>query len=198
LAVGATCDPADCPLGRLAETCSRGASRWSGARPATWDFVLPIAEWARRSLQPEIERLLTDAELIGRVGLLRWDCANVVGVLCGGEAGTALVPGVVDLCSSRLVPESRDGACCMNAESRATHIASSSRAWALAHSGCDGLIATSLEARPRSPPRRSSTAIGGSYVHRREPYWYRQARSAAVPASAPRRPSWCATNQGEN
>jgi asparagine synthase (glutamine-hydrolysing) len=32
-------------------------------------FVLPIDEWARRSLQPEIERLLTDAELVGRVGL---------------------------------------------------------------------------------------------------------------------------------
>jgi asparagine synthase (glutamine-hydrolysing) len=40
-------------------------------------FVLPIAEWARRSLQPEIERLLTDAELIGRVGL----CAGTVRTL---------------------------------------------------------------------------------------------------------------------
>ena len=84
--------------------------------------MLPIAEWARRSLQPEIERLLTDAELIGRVGLLRWDCANVVGVLCGGEAGTTLVPSVVDLCSSRLVSESRGGACCMNPEPGGTHI----------------------------------------------------------------------------
>ena len=45
--------------------------------PSTWDFVLPIAEWARRSLQPEIERLLTDAELIGRVGL----CAGTVRTL---------------------------------------------------------------------------------------------------------------------
>jgi asparagine synthase (glutamine-hydrolysing) len=42
--------------------------------PALFDrpksgFVLPIDGWARRSLQPEMDRLLTDAELIGRVGL---------------------------------------------------------------------------------------------------------------------------------
>jgi len=40
-------------------------------------FVLPIDEWARRSLQPEIERLLTDAGLIDRVGL----CAATVQTL---------------------------------------------------------------------------------------------------------------------
>jgi len=50
--------------------------------PALFDrpkagFVLPIDDWARRSLQPEIERLLTDAELIGRVGL----CAATVRTL---------------------------------------------------------------------------------------------------------------------
>jgi asparagine synthase (glutamine-hydrolysing) len=50
--------------------------------PALFDrpksgFVLPIDEWARRSLQPEIERLLTDAELISRVGL----CAGTVRTL---------------------------------------------------------------------------------------------------------------------
>jgi asparagine synthase (glutamine-hydrolysing) len=32
-------------------------------------FVLPIGEWARRRLQPEMERLLSDAPLISRVGL---------------------------------------------------------------------------------------------------------------------------------
>jgi asparagine synthase (glutamine-hydrolysing) len=32
-------------------------------------FVLPIAEWARRRLQPEMERLLSDAALISRTGL---------------------------------------------------------------------------------------------------------------------------------
>jgi len=32
-------------------------------------FVLPIDEWARRSLQPEIERMLTNTDLINRVGL---------------------------------------------------------------------------------------------------------------------------------
>ena len=46
----------------------------AGLDPALFDrpksgFVLPIDGWARRSLQPEMERLLTDAELIGRVGL---------------------------------------------------------------------------------------------------------------------------------
>jgi asparagine synthase (glutamine-hydrolysing) len=32
-------------------------------------FVLPIAGWTRRGLKPELERLFTDTELIGRVGL---------------------------------------------------------------------------------------------------------------------------------
>jgi asparagine synthase (glutamine-hydrolysing) len=50
--------------------------------PALFDrpksgFVLPIDEWARRSLQPEIERLLTDAALVSRVGL----CAGTVRTL---------------------------------------------------------------------------------------------------------------------
>jgi asparagine synthase (glutamine-hydrolysing) len=50
--------------------------------PALFDrpksgFVLPIDEWARRSLQPELERLLTDTELVGRVGL----CAKTVRTL---------------------------------------------------------------------------------------------------------------------
>jgi asparagine synthase (glutamine-hydrolysing) len=40
-------------------------------------FVLPIDEWARRSLQPELERLLTDADLVSRVGL----CAKTVRTL---------------------------------------------------------------------------------------------------------------------
>jgi asparagine synthase (glutamine-hydrolysing) len=42
-------------------------------------FVLPIDDWARRSLQPELERLLTDAELVNRVGL----CASTVRTLWG-------------------------------------------------------------------------------------------------------------------
>lgn len=42
--------------------------------PALFDrpksgFVLPIGEWAKRRLQPEMERLLSDAALISRVGL---------------------------------------------------------------------------------------------------------------------------------
>ena len=42
--------------------------------PALFDrpksgFVLPIGEWARRRLQPEMERLLSDGQLISRVGL---------------------------------------------------------------------------------------------------------------------------------
>lgn len=42
--------------------------------PALFDrpksgFVLPIGEWAKRRLQPEIERLLSDAALVGRAGL---------------------------------------------------------------------------------------------------------------------------------
>jgi asparagine synthase (glutamine-hydrolysing) len=42
--------------------------------PALFDrpksgFVLPIGEWARRRLQPEMERLLSDAPLVSRVGL---------------------------------------------------------------------------------------------------------------------------------
>lgn len=42
--------------------------------PALFDrpksgFVLPIGEWARRSLQPEMDKLLSDADLVGRVGL---------------------------------------------------------------------------------------------------------------------------------
>jgi asparagine synthase (glutamine-hydrolysing) len=42
--------------------------------PAIFDrpksgFVLPIGEWARRRLQPEIERLLSDANLVSRAGL---------------------------------------------------------------------------------------------------------------------------------
>jgi asparagine synthase (glutamine-hydrolysing) len=32
-------------------------------------FVLPIGEWAKRRLQPEIERLLSDAPLVNRAGL---------------------------------------------------------------------------------------------------------------------------------
>jgi asparagine synthase (glutamine-hydrolysing) len=32
-------------------------------------FVLPIGEWAKRRLQPEMERLLSDAALVGRAGL---------------------------------------------------------------------------------------------------------------------------------
>jgi asparagine synthase (glutamine-hydrolysing) len=32
-------------------------------------FVLPIAGWTRRGLKPELDRLFTDTELIGRVGL---------------------------------------------------------------------------------------------------------------------------------
>ncbi len=46
----------------------------SGLDPAIFDrpksgFVLPIDGWARRSLQPEMDRLLTDPELVGGVGL---------------------------------------------------------------------------------------------------------------------------------
>ena len=42
--------------------------------PALFDrpksgFVLPIGEWAKRRLQPEMERLLSDATLVSRVGL---------------------------------------------------------------------------------------------------------------------------------
>jgi asparagine synthase (glutamine-hydrolysing) len=42
--------------------------------PALFDrpksgFVLPIGEWAKRRLQPEMERLLSDASLVGRAGL---------------------------------------------------------------------------------------------------------------------------------
>jgi asparagine synthase (glutamine-hydrolysing) len=42
--------------------------------PALFDrpksgFVLPIGEWAKRRLQPEIERLLSDAPLVSRAGL---------------------------------------------------------------------------------------------------------------------------------
>jgi len=37
-------------------------------RPKT-GFVLPIGEWARRQLQPELERLLSDAPLVSRAGL---------------------------------------------------------------------------------------------------------------------------------
>ncbi len=42
--------------------------------PALFDrpksgFVLPIGNWARRRLQPEMERLLSDAALVSRVGL---------------------------------------------------------------------------------------------------------------------------------
>lgn len=42
--------------------------------PALFDrpksgFVLPIGEWARRRLQPELDRVLSDAELVGRAGL---------------------------------------------------------------------------------------------------------------------------------
>jgi asparagine synthase (glutamine-hydrolysing) len=61
--------------------------------PALFDrpksgFVLPIDEWARRSLQPQIERLMTDAELIGRVGL----CAETVRTLW--ESYVAGKPGL--------------------------------------------------------------------------------------------------------
>jgi asparagine synthase (glutamine-hydrolysing) len=46
----------------------------AGLPPALFDrpksgFVLPIDEWAKRSLQPQIERVLTDTELVTRVGL---------------------------------------------------------------------------------------------------------------------------------
>ena len=57
--------------------------------PALFDrpksgFVLPIGEWARRRLQPEMERLLSDAPLVSRVGLRPEDRTNVVEVLrCG-------------------------------------------------------------------------------------------------------------------
>ena len=42
--------------------------------PAIFDrpksgFVLPIGEWAKRRLQPEMQRLLSDASLVGRAGL---------------------------------------------------------------------------------------------------------------------------------
>ena len=42
--------------------------------PALFDrpksgFVLPIGKWARRRLQPEMDRLLSDSTLVGRVGL---------------------------------------------------------------------------------------------------------------------------------
>jgi asparagine synthase (glutamine-hydrolysing) len=42
--------------------------------PALFDrpksgFVLPIGKWAKRRLQPEMERLLSDAALVSRVGL---------------------------------------------------------------------------------------------------------------------------------
>ena len=42
--------------------------------PALFDrpksgFVLPIDGWARRSLQPEMNRLLCDSDLVGRVGM---------------------------------------------------------------------------------------------------------------------------------
>ena len=42
--------------------------------PAIFDrpksgFVLPIDQWARRRLQPEMERMLCDAPLVGRIGL---------------------------------------------------------------------------------------------------------------------------------
>jgi asparagine synthase (glutamine-hydrolysing) len=42
--------------------------------PAIFDrpksgFVLPIGEWAKRRLQPEMERLLSDTALVGRAGL---------------------------------------------------------------------------------------------------------------------------------
>ena len=42
--------------------------------PALFDrpksgFVLPIAEWARRRLQPEMERVMSDAQLVSRAGL---------------------------------------------------------------------------------------------------------------------------------
>jgi asparagine synthase (glutamine-hydrolysing) len=42
--------------------------------PAIFDrpksgFVLPIGEWAKRRLQPEMERVLSDAPLVGRAGL---------------------------------------------------------------------------------------------------------------------------------
>jgi asparagine synthase (glutamine-hydrolysing) len=42
--------------------------------PAIFDrpksgFVLPIGAWAKRRLQPEMERLLSDASLVSRAGL---------------------------------------------------------------------------------------------------------------------------------
>jgi len=64
----------------------------AGLDPALFDrpksgFVLPIDKWARRSLQPEMERLLTDAELVSHVGL----CAETVRILwtsyLAGKAG---------------------------------------------------------------------------------------------------------------
>jgi asparagine synthase (glutamine-hydrolysing) len=52
-------------------------------------FVLPIDGWAKRRLQPEIERLLTDAELISRIGL----CAGTVRTLWASYlAGKPVLP----------------------------------------------------------------------------------------------------------
>jgi asparagine synthase (glutamine-hydrolysing) len=60
--------------------------------PALFDrpksgFVLPIAEWARRRLQPEMERVLHDAALIQRVGLQPKTVADFWRSFCAGRPG---------------------------------------------------------------------------------------------------------------
>lgn len=60
--------------------------------PALFDrpksgFVLPIAEWARRRLQPEMERVLSDTALILRVGLQPKIVADFWRSFCAGRPG---------------------------------------------------------------------------------------------------------------
>lgn len=60
--------------------------------PALFDrpksgFVLPIAAWARRRLQPEMERLFADAALISRAGLQPNTVARFWRSFCAGRAG---------------------------------------------------------------------------------------------------------------
>lgn len=60
--------------------------------PALFDrpksgFVLPIAEWARRRLQPEMRRVLSDAGLVSRVGLQPKTVADFWRSFCAGRPG---------------------------------------------------------------------------------------------------------------
>ena len=83
------------PARRFSPPMKKQLLRDAGLRrldPALFDrpksgFVLPIAEWARRRLQPEMERLLSHSALISRVGLQPKTVADFWRSFCAGRPG---------------------------------------------------------------------------------------------------------------